>query len=474
MSPTIVPCGSPTLAVDFDTEVVQRLNTSGPRYTSYPTADRFYPDFAARDYVQAAQERHVRNLRTPLSIYVHIPFCNTVCYYCACNKVVTKDHSKATKYLGYLQREIALHAQHYDKQDVVSQLHWGGGTPTYFSVLEMHTLMAELRRHFQFADEQHGEYSIEIDPRTVNTASLSALRTMGFNRVSLGVQDFDPTVQKAVNRIQPLAQTLDVIGTVRRLNFRSISIDLIYGLPFQSVESFEKTIATVIAARPDRIALYNYAHLPERFKPQRRIQAEQLPSPNEKLAILQLAIEQLSAAGYAYIGMDHFALPTDDLAIAQKQGRLQRNFQGYSTHAQADLIGIGVSAIGSIGRSYLQNERELDDYYARLDQAELPIQRGLHMNMDDLIRRTVIQGLMCHFELSKGSVEEIYPIDFNSYFANELADLAPLIRDGLVVHEDDWISVTLKGRLVVRNIAMVFDAYLRQQAATTAKYSKTL
>ncbi|RCS59659.1 oxygen-independent coproporphyrinogen III oxidase [Parvibium lacunae] len=474
MTPTLIAVGSPSLAVDFDLATLQRLSTNGPRYTSYPTADRFASDFTEKDYILATRERRERGLRAPLSLYIHIPFCESVCYYCACNKVVTKDRRKANHYLNYLEQEIALHARHYDGQDIVSQLHWGGGTPTYLEPAQLHRLMQSLRESFQFASDELGEYSIEIDPRTVNASTLSALRSMGFNRVSLGVQDIDPKVQQAINRIQPIAQTLDVMGMVQRLGFRSTSIDLIYGLPHQSVSSFRQTIDTIIAARPSRIALYHYAHLPSRFKPQRRIDELALPSSAEKLLILQLAIEQLAAAGYAYIGMDHFALPTDELAIAQRQGRLHRNFQGYSTHAQADLIGIGVSAIGAMGRSYLQNARDLETYYALLDNKQLPIQRGLHMTMDDRIRRTVIQSLMCHFELCKSAVEEIYPIDFDAYFQSELIALKPFIADGLIQHEGDWLSVTPKGRLVVRNVAMVFDAYLRQGQPTLAQYSQTV
>jgi len=458
--------------VEFDAEVIQRLSKNGPRYTSYPTADRFDDSFTYRDYLHAVASVRTRGAR-PLSLYLHIPFCDTVCYYCACNKIVTKNREKAATYLGYLNREITMQAGLFAGMNEVEQLHFGGGTPTYLSDEQMGELMAHLRRNFKFAPDEVGEYSIEVDPRTVSTERVHSLRRQGFNRISLGVQDFDLDVQKAVNRVQPEAETRAIIEAARDAGFRSVSVDLIYGLPKQSLESMAVTIEKVIDASPDRISIYHYAHLPHVFKPQRRIPEADMPSSNEKLAMLALCIERLTDAGYVYIGMDHFAKPDDDLAVAQRQGRLHRNFQGYSTHADTDLISCGVSAIGAVGATYSQNAKTLEAYYEALDNNELPVVRGIALGMDDLLRRTVIQKLMCQFELSVSAIELAFPIAFGQYFAAELAVLRHLERDGLVSIEGDWISVTMRGRLLIRNVCMVFDRYL---AAPTAmpRYSRTV
>ena len=458
--------------VEFDADLIARLSRNGPRYTSYPTADRFTESFGYRDFLHAVADLRTRGGGKPLSLYLHIPFCDTVCYYCACNKIITKNREKAATYLAYLKREVEMQGRLFAGINEVEQLHFGGGTPTYLSDAQMEDLMAHLRRCFRFAPDDVGEYSIEIDPRTVSQERVHNLRRQGFNRISLGVQDFDPDVQRAVNRIQPEAQTRAIIAAARDADFRSVSIDLIYGLPKQTPDTMRATLDKVIDASPDRIAVYHYAHLPHLFKAQRRIIEADMPDSDTKLRMLQLCIERLTAAGYVYIGMDHFARPDDDLAIAQQQGRLHRNFQGYSTHAGTDLVACGVSAIGAVGATYSQNVKTLDAYYDALDRNELPVARGARLSMDDALRRTIIQKLMCQFELSVSTIELAFPIAFHAYFAREMAQLAELERDGLVELAPDWISVTLKGRLLIRNVCMVFDRYLATRGSTT--HSKTV
>ena len=458
--------------VEFDADLIARLSRNGPRYTSYPTADRFTESFGYRDFLHAVADLRTRGGGKPLSLYLHIPFCDTVCYYCACNKIVTKNREKAATYLGYLKREVEMQGRLFAGINEVEQLHFGGGTPTYLSDAQMEDLMAHLRRCFRFAPDDVGEYSIEIDPRTVSQERVHNLRRQGFNRISLGVQDFDPDVQRAVNRIQPEAQTRAIIAAARDADFRSVSIDLIYGLPKQTPDTMRATLDKVIDASPDRIAVYHYAHLPHLFKAQRRIIEADMPDSDTKLRMLQLCIERLTAAGYVYIGMDHFARPDDDLAIAQQQGRLHRNFQGYSTHAGTDLVACGVSAIGAVGATYSQNVKTLDAYYDALDRNELPVARGARLSMDDALRRTIIQKLMCQFELSVSTIELAFPIAFHAYFAREMAQLAELERDGLVELAPDWISVTLKGRLLIRNVCMVFDRYLATRGPAT--HSRTV
>jgi oxygen-independent coproporphyrinogen III oxidase len=460
-------------SVEFDAELLGRLAKSGPRYTSYPTADRFSESFGYRDFLQAVAGLRTRGGVKPLSLYLHIPFCDTVCYYCACNKIVTKNREKAAIYLGYLKREIEMQGMLFAGINGVEQLHFGGGTPTYLSDEQMDDLMAHLRRAFHFAPDSVGEYSIEVDPRTVTPSRVHRLREQGFNRLSLGVQDFDPEVQKAVNRIQPEAETRSIIDAARGAGFRSVSIDLIYGLPKQTTETIAQTLEKVIACSPDRIAVYHYAHMPHLFKPQRRINEAELPGSDVKLAMLSLCIERLAAAGYVYIGMDHFAKPTDDLAIAQQQGRLHRNFQGYSTHADTDLVSCGVSAISAVGATYSQNVKTLDAYYDLLDKNELPIARGIRLTMDDALRRSLIQKLMCQFELSIPAIEQAFPIAFADYFELELAQLQELERDGLVTVDAEWISVTMKGRLLIRNVCMVFDHYLASRG-NGPRHSQTI
>ncbi|MGI4718140.1 MAG: oxygen-independent coproporphyrinogen III oxidase [Janthinobacterium lividum] len=457
-----VPAPNPLACrtVDFDAGLLQRLGKSGPRYTSYPTADRFTDAFGYRDYLHAVAGLRTRGGARPLSLYIHIPFCDTVCYYCACNKVVTKKREKAATYLSYLKREIAMQAALFAGSNEVEQLHFGGGTPTYLDDAQMDELMAHLRRSFRFAPDAGGEYAIEVDPRTVSAERVHTLRSQGFNRISLGVQDFDADVQRAVNRVQPEAETRAVIDAARAAGFRSVSIDLIYGLPKQTPETMRQTLDKVVAADPDRIAVYHYAHMPHLFKPQRRIREADMPSSEAKLLMLQLCIERLGAAGYVYIGMDHFAKPGDDLAVAQRQGRLHRNFQGYSTHADTDLVACGVSAIGAVGATYSQNVKTLDEYYDLLDQNELPVARGIRLGMDDALRRSLIQKLMCQFEVSIPALEQAFPIVFRDYFAPELERLKALEADGLLTVGPEWLTVTMKGRLLIRNVCMVFDRYL--------------
>lgn len=460
-------------SIEFDAKLVRKLSLLGPRYTSYPTADRFSEAFGYRDYLEAVAVLRKRGSRNPLSLYLHIPFCDTLCYYCACNKIVTKNHDKAATYLSYLKREIELQGQLFAGMNQIEQLHLGGGTPSYLSDGQMAGLMEHLRRWFHFASDDIGEYAIEVDPRTVSRERVHSLRNQGFNRISLGVQDFDPNVQKAVNRIQPENQTQEIIEAARDAHFRSVSIDLIYGLPKQNVITMGQTLAKVIRAAPDRIAIYNYAHLPHLFKSQGFIDERDLPSGEGKLDMLSLCIKRLTEADYVYIGMDHFARPTDSLAVAQRQGRLHRNFQGYSTHAGSDLVSCGVSAISAVAATYSQNVKTLDAYYNHLDNNRVPIARGAKLNMDDALRRVIIQMLMCNFELSITSIETAYPITFAIYFASELEKLRVLEQDGLLTLDSEWLAVTARGRLLVRNICMVFDRYLNAKP-NPHRYSNTI
>ncbi|ROR35158.1 oxygen-independent coproporphyrinogen III oxidase [Inmirania thermothiophila] len=456
----------------FDEDLIRRYDRSGPRYTSYPTAVQFHEGFGEARYRELAAASNEARPPRPLSLYFHIPFCDTVCYYCACNKVVTKDRGLAAPYLARLHREIALQGALFDEARTVDQLHWGGGTPTFISPAQMRELMAVTRRHFRLRDDDTGEYSIEVDPREADAGTIALLREIGFNRLSLGVQDFDERVQRAVNRIQPEAQTVAVLEAARREGFRSVSVDLIYGLPFQSVESWGRTLDRILALAPDRLSVFNYAHLPELFKPQRRIHAEDLPSPAEKLAILALTIERLTQAGYVYIGMDHFARPDDELAVAQREGTLYRNFQGYSTHAHCDLVGLGATSISMVGPSYAQNRRDLEGYYAAIDAGRLAVFRGVELDADDRLRRDVIMRLICHFRLAFADIETAHGIRFTEYFAPELEEIRAMEADGLLHLGDDGIEVAPRGRLLIRNICMVFDRYLRESRGQ--RFSKVI
>ena len=452
-------------------ELLRRYDVPGPRYTSYPTADRFVEAFTGEDYARALRLRREAASGLPLSVYVHIPFCESLCYYCACNKIITKRHERASVYLHYLEREMALHTAQLGAGRAVSQLHLGGGSPTFLSDAELGQLMALLRRYFTLAPG--GEYAIEVDPRTVDAGRLQALAELGFNRLSFGVQDFDADVQKAVHRVQPAEQVFVLVEAARQLGFESINTDLIYGLPRQTPVSFARTLEQVVALRPDRIALYAYAHLPERFKPQRRILKAELPPAADKLTMLSQALDALMGAGYVYVGMDHFALPNDALAVAKRQGRLHRNFQGYSTQPDCDLIGLGVSAIGRIGPTYSQNAKTMEDYCDKLDQGQLPVVRGLALNRDDLVRRAVIMALMCQGEVQFESIELAYLVDFKAMFAAELQALQPLVDAGLVIVDQGSIQVTASGWFFVRAVAMVFDRYL-QADQNRARFSRVI
>ena len=450
-------------SIEFNLDLIKRYDIAGPRYTSYPTAVQFHENFGEEQYRTFAQSSNKGEQLSPLSLYFHIPFCDTVCFYCGCNKIVTKDRQKALPYLEHLYQEMAIQGELFDFSRPVTQLHWGGGTPTFLSDTQIVELMQKTGENFALLDNDEGEYSIEIDPREANADKVRLLRKAGFNRMSLGVQDFDARVQKAVNRIQTEKETMEVIDAAREAGFRSISLDLIYGLPFQTVKSFECTLEKVIAAAPDRLSIFNYAHLPEMFKPQRRINEEDLPSPAEKLKILQHTIEQLTDAGYIYIGMDHFARPDDELAIAQRNRTLYRNFQGYSTHADCDLVAMGVTSISMVGNSYSQNAKSSDDYYSLLDQGRLPVYRGVELDADDVLRRNVINKLMCHFVLDTGEIEDQYNIVFKDYFSQELKEMEVMESDGLLESEGSRIQIKPAGRLLIRNICMVFDRYLREQ-----------
>lgn len=458
--PEAPPALSDALLRDFD--------RPGPRYTSYPTADRFVEAFGPADATRAlAQRGHVGGAVAgavgfgvaPLSLYVHVPFCESVCYYCACNKVITKHHERAAEYLDALEREIELVCATTGAGQPVSQLHLGGGSPTFLSDAELERLMTAVRIAWRLAPG--AEISIEVDPRTVTPARLAHLKALGFNRLSFGVQDFDPAVQEAVHRIQPFDSVRALMDSARELGFASINADLIYGLPRQTPASFARTVAQIGALRPDRIALYAYAHLPQRFKPQRRIAADELPGPTERVAMLGGAIAGFLAGGYSYIGMDHFALPDDGLAVARRQGRLHRNFQGYSTQPDCDLVALGVSAIGKLGASYYQNAKTLPEYYDALRQGQLPVVRGVALTRDDLVRRAVIMALMCQGRVEFESIELAYLISMRDYFAAELAELAPMAAAGLVEIEAGAIQVTAAGWYLVRAVAMVFDHHLR-------------
>ncbi|MCU7805128.1 MAG: oxygen-independent coproporphyrinogen III oxidase [Candidatus Thiodiazotropha sp. (ex Lucinoma borealis)] len=458
-------------STQFDLALIAKYDQSGPRYTSYPTAVQFHDGFDEAEYRRVATQSNETG--QPLSLYFHIPFCDTVCFYCACNKVATKDRSMAAGYLARVYKELRMQSELFDSSRVVTQLHWGGGTPTFISHDEMRELVSQTRKMFTLLDDDSGEYSIEIDPREAKGDTIKLLRELGFNRMSLGVQDFEAKVQKAVNRIQSKDETLTVLQSARDEGFRSISIDLIYGLPFQSMESFSNTLDQILEVDPDRLSVFNYAHLPERFKPQRRINEEELPQPQEKLDILQMTIEKLSAAGYVYVGMDHFAKPNDELVLAQENGTLYRNFQGYSTHADCDLIGLGATSIGMVGPSYAQNMRSLDEYYQRIDSGRLAVFRGVELTRDDLIRRDVITRLICNFSLAIHDVEKSWGMVFKDYFSVELQRLHEMASDGLISISDSEIKVLPRGRLLIRNICMQFDAYLNSKASQ-GSFSKVI
>ncbi len=458
----------------FDADLLRRYDRPGPRYTSYPTAPQFSARFDEAAFRDVARTSNGDPIPRRLSLYVHVPFCFSPCFYCGCNRVITRDHSRAATYMDRLVREIAMVAPLFDRDRDVIQLHLGGGTPNFLNADQLGELMETLHRHFHFSTAANRDISIELDPRCVNANDIDALAFMGFNRASLGVQDFDPAVQKAVNRIQSVEETLAVVEACRRNRFRSINIDLIYGLPGQNRAGFGRTLDTVLTARPDRLAIYSYAHLPQMFRAQKQIDEALLPSAEDKLGLLQLAIEKLTDAGYRYIGMDHFALPGDELSIAQENGTLHRNFMGYTTHAESDLIGFGVSAISHVGDSYSQNPRDLPSWEAAIDSGRLPVWRGMTMDADDVLRADLIQQLMCRGEVDITALEERHDIHFLAYFENDLRRLLPLAADDLVEVDETRIRTTSRGRLLLRIIAACFDRYLHQPAAEPARFSKAL
>ena len=450
----------------FDPDLLRRYDRPGPRYTSYPTAPQFQAGFGEAQLRQAALASNGDPIPRRLSLYVHVPFCVSPCFYCGCNRIITRDLARGETYLARLYREIGMTAELFDRDREVIQLHFGGGTPNFLSPAQLQDLVDCLRRHFLFSSSAERDLSIELDPRFIDPAGIAELATVGFNRASLGVQDFNPVVQAAVNRIQGVEETRAVVDACRANGFRSVNIDLIYGLPKQDVEGFARTLDTVIDMRPDRLAVYGYAHLPDLFKAQRQIDGADLPDASTKLSLLQLAIDTLTRAGYVYIGMDHFALPDDELARAQERGSLHRNFMGYTTHADSDLIGLGVSAISHIGDSFSHNPRDLPSWQIAIDEGHLPVFRGMFLDEDDLLRADLIQQLMCQGEIPIAALERRYAIDFDAYFADALEKLEPLADDGLVRRTPGRILATTRGRLLLRNIAMCFDRYLDQPAAT--------
>jgi oxygen-independent coproporphyrinogen III oxidase len=456
----------------FDAELLRRYDRPGPRYTSYPTAPQFKSNFGEAEFREVAARSNEEPIPRRLSLYLHVPYCTSPCFYCGCNRVITRDKARGDAYALRLLREIEMVAPLFDRDRDVVQVHFGGGTPNFLRPQVLGELMDSLGRQFHFSRLPTRDFSIELDPRFVTPEEVAELGAIGFTRASLGVQDFDPAVQKAVNRIQSVEETRAVIDACRASGFRSVNVDLIYGLPAQNAAGFGRTLDTVIEARPDRLAVYSYAHLPDLFRPQKQIDAALLPSPEAKLGLLELAIEKLSAAGYLYIGMDHFALPGDDLARAQAEGGLHRNFMGYTTHAETDLIGFGVSAISHVGDSFSQTHRDLPSYEEALDSGRLPIWRGLRLSQDDVIRADLIQRLMCQGEVDVRGFESRHAIDFPSYFADALERLAPLVTDGLATLTPARLAVTPRGRMLVRLVAMAFDAYLG--AGTPARFSKAI
>lgn len=445
---------------EWNPKLINRYNLAGPRYTSYPTAPQFHEGFQSDAFTQALINSNAS--AAPLSLYFHIPFCAKICFYCGCNKIATRDTGRCEPYLKHLFKEMDLVAKHLNTSRPVNQLHWGGGTPTFLNNQQMHQLMQETRQRFNLRDDDLGDYSIEIDPREIQPDSLPLLRELGFNRVSFGLQDLNPKVQEAVNRVQPRKMTEDALIQARELGFRSLNLDLIYGLPHQTPATFATTLEEVIEINPDRLSVFNYAHLPERFKPQRRINADDLPSPEAKLQILEETITRLVEAGYVYIGMDHFAKPEDSLAIAQQEGRLHRNFQGYTTHSECDLIAMGTSSISQVGPTYAQNDYDTESYEIKIGQGQFSTIKGMTLSQDDLIRRAAINQLICHFHLDGDIFAQKYLINFASYFAKELASLKQQQTDGLLKIEGNKLDVTPAGRLLIRSICMVFDAYLDQ------------
>lgn len=458
--------------ITVDIDFLKKYDRPGPRYTSYPTAPYFQDGVGDKEYIRHIEDDNRNVERRDLSLYFHIPFCDTLCYFCGCNQMVTRNEQKIEKYLDYLFREIDVLRPYIDGSRKVAQMHWGGGTPTHLSPAQIRRLGDAIRKNFGFNDD--AEVGVEIDPRELTRDHLVALKESGFNRCSMGVQDFDPKVQEAVNRIQPEKITRQTVDWARELGFESINLDLMYGLPHQSVSTFGKTIDAILALDPDRLAVFNYAHLPRMIKHQRIIKDEWLPSPDEKLKLLKLSIERLTGGGYVYIGMDHFAKPEDELTVAMNEGSLYRNFQGYSTHAGLNVFAFGITGISMLSDLYVQNQKKLDQYYEALDAGRLPVQRGVELTADDRLRREVITELMCNFRLLKKDVEDKYGIGFDSYFADALEKLGAYEKDGLIALEPDRLKITGAGRLIIRNIAMCFDAYLDRKDGDAPRFSRTV
>ena len=459
--------------VTFNTDLIKRYDVAGPRYTSYPTAVQFVEGFDANAYQRYTSASNAELIPKPLSLYVHLPFCHSLCYYCGCTKKVTRHEHQGVRYLELLHSEIEMQGKLFDYDRDVVQLHFGGGTPTYHNDDQLTALKSQVGEHFSLSTNESREYSIEVDPRTVGNERLEKLAEIGFNRISLGVQDIDPAVQKAVNRIQDTQATLDMVENSRKFGFNSVSIDLIYGLPLQTVESFSKTIDTVVAAKPNRLAVYNYAHMPHIFRAQRMINKDDIPSPQTKLDLMELTIQKLTEEGYVYIGMDHFALPDDELTLSQREGHLQRNFQGYSTRRECDLVGLGVSAIGKVGDCYAQNLKDIPSWQSAVAEGQLPIWRGVSLTTEDRLRRSIIESIMCHGEVNFDHFESNYAIDFNDHFALELGGIERLEKDGLLKISDEGFRATPEGRLLLRSIAMVFDEYL-QSVENTPRFSRVI
>ncbi|KPV97893.1 Oxygen-independent coproporphyrinogen-III oxidase [Pseudoalteromonas sp. P1-9] len=452
--------------VEWDNSLIKKYNVSGPRYTSYPTALSFEPGFSVESVTQAI----AKSDNTRLSLYIHVPFCHQLCYYCGCNKIITRHQHKADVYLDFLEQEAKAQAILY-KDYKIEQLHLGGGTPTFLTKEQMSRLMAIVKTYFNFSDQVQA--GIEIDPRSLPEDMLSHLRSLGFNRVSFGIQDFNDDVQKAVNREQCADNVANLVTEARALGFSSVNADMIYGLPLQTPESFQESMARLIALSPDRVSVFNYAHLPDRFAAQRKIKDEQLPSPEHKLTMFKNTLAQMVEAGYVNIGMDHFAKSTDSLAIAQQQGKLHRNFQGYTTHGECDLLGLGASSISQVGDSIFQNPKDLKDYYQTVETTGVPVVKGLTLTTDDKIRAFVIKEIICHFKLNFADVERKFSINFADYFAEELSGLSCFAEDGMISLNNEQLVVENKGRLFIRNICMTFDAYLKQQAKLT-RFSRVI
>ncbi len=456
---------------DIDIDLIKKYDTPGPRYTSYPTAPHFNESFTHKDYLKEIKNTNQGRHLPDLSLYFHLPFCDTLCYFCGCNMIVTRNRERIKRYIDDVKREIDQITRYLSPDRKVSQIHWGGGTPTHLNPDEIVDLNLYIHDRFEFNPD--AEAGCEIDPRELTREHLEALRSSGFNRISMGVQDINESVQRAVNRIQPEALTRQVVHWVRESGFDSINLDLMYGLPFQSTNNFEKTVDAIIDIDPDRIALFNFAYVPWMKKHQKAIRPEDLPAPEEKLDIFKMATQKLTQAGYVFIGMDHFAKPDDELALALKEKKLYRNFQGYSTHAGADLYAMGITSISQFGRIYAQNIKKEKPYRAALDQGILPTAKGCYLTDDDLLRRHVIIKLMCDFELDFASVEDEFNIDFETYFGRGLSSLNEMMADNLLFIENRTLKITDMGRLLIRNIAMKFDGYLERKE-DHGRYSRTV